>query len=259
MTQRMYQLSILRELGEQLKTCRREIAKMKTARKQRLKVIRERCREAGKQIRARMRKLREEFIKQFAALKNEDVDRRKVCGTKIADALHEVGGILSAEQQRLSRIQSLRGMVHGMKAPPTPAQLAAAKRRHEVQSEANEAVSRELEATIPGAERWWAAKGQNLAEFKASRVPKGSSRAEFVVNAIAQRPDILENFFEAEAAKALAAKEKEEKELSKLYKRKQVQREQRGSRTFERTRTGYGRRPSALAGRRGPSFSSTPF
>ena len=249
----------LRELGEQLKTCRREIAKMKTARKQRLKVIRERCREAGKQIRARMRKLREEFIKQFAALKNEDVDRRKVCGTEIADALHEVGGILSAEQQRLSRIQSLRGMVHGMKAPPTPAQLAAAKRRHEVQSEANEAVSRELEATIPGAERWWAAKGQNLAEFKASRVPKGSSRAEFVVNAIAQRPDILENFFEAEAAKALAAKEKEEKELSKLYKRKQVQREQRGSRTFERTRTGYGRRPSALAGRRGPSFSSTPF
>lgn len=221
---------LARELSRMARGVRTEIKSLKTARRQRLRVLKVRAKEALAMIRKRIAEVRERYLREMATLRAETAETRRGRLEGIAEVDREVGAAIRGAEGRQRAIRDTQSEIRAMRPEPSPKALAAAKMRRESRQESDQAVAYELEKTLPGAEKWWNAEGSKQSRFAPKNVPQKMSRAEHVAKTLAETPEILDNFFEKRAAQVLKAKEAELKALSKRQERRAIQRRGRAGR-----------------------------
>lgn len=250
--------NLRRQLAGELRIIRKEIQKMKLARKQRLKVIRDRCREAARDIRKRMIRLREEFLRQWKELKGEDAARRSSCSTDSKTVFDEINPNLDSATRRMLRLIGLKGELGKHKAALSPKALAAARKRAEALKESDDFVSFDLQKVIPGAEKWWKEKGAKMATFKPKNIPEKKSRSEHVLEYLQRYPEVIDDFQMHQAQKELKEREKQEAKLTRQFKASSVARAQRAQRGVRRGRSGLENRRT-IGARRDWYAQGAPF
>lgn len=241
--------NLRRQLAGELRIIRKEIQKMKLARKQRLKVIRDRCRDAARDIRKRMIRLREEFLRQWKELKGEDAARRSSCSTDSKTVFDEINPNLDSATRRMLRLIGLKGELGKHKAALSPKALAAARKRAEALKESDDFVAFDLQKVIPGAEKWWKEKGAKMATFKPKNIPEKKSRSEHVLEYLQRYPEVIDDFQMHQAQKELKEREKQEAKLTRQFKASSVARAQRAQRGVRRGRGGLENRRTISARR----------
>lgn len=250
--------NLRRQLAGELRIIRKEIQKMKLARKQRLKVIRDRCRDAARDIRKRMIRLREEFLRQWKELKGEDAARRSSCSTDSKTVFDEINPNLDSATRRMLRLIGLKGELGKHKAALSPKALAAARKRAEALKESDDFVAFDLQKVIPGAEKWWKEKGAKMATFKPKNIPEKKSRSEHVLEYLQRYPEVIDDFQMHQAQKELKEREKQEAKLTRQFKASSVARAQRAQRGVRRGRGGLENRRT-IGARRDWYAQGAPF
>lgn len=237
MAGRTQKAALTRQIRGEIKMVRIEIRKLKAAQKQRLKVIRERARDAGRSIRKRMIQLRQDFLRQWGELKAEDKARRDSYAQDTRTVNDEIGPNVRDAAARAAKLLGLKGKLKSAKALPSPAALAAARKRVEQRQDSNDFVAYDLERAMPEAVKWWREKGQNMSAFSPKNTPKRMSRAEHVVHFLSENPETLDIFNEKKQREFLKEQEKREAELQRKFRASTTARSQRATRAV--TRRGF--------------------
>lgn len=231
---RTQKAALSRQIRGEIKMVRIEIRKLKAAQKQRLKVIRERARDAGRSIRKRMIQLRQDFLRQWGELKAEDKQRRDSYAQDTRTVNDEIGPNMRDAAARAAKLLGLKGKLKSAKALPSPAALAAARKRVEQRQDSNDFVAYDLERSMPEAVKWWKEKGQNMAAFSPKNTPARMSRAEHVVQELGRNPEILDIFNQKKEREFLKEQEKREAELQRKFRASTTARSQRATRAVAR-------------------------
>lgn len=231
---RTQKAALSRQIRGEIKMVRIEIRKLKAAQKQRLKVIRERARDAGRSIRKRMIQLRQDFLRQWGELKAEDKQRRDSYAQDTRTVNDEIGPNVREAAARAAKLLGLKGKLKSAKALPSPAALAAARKRVEQRQDSNDFVAYDLERSMPEAVKWWKEKGQNMAAFSPKNTPARMSRAEHVVQELGRNPEILDIFNQKKEREFLKEQEKREAELQRKFRASTTARSQRATRAVAR-------------------------
>lgn len=227
---------LARELSQMARKVRGEIRALKAVRRQRLRVLKSRAKDGLAVIRRRIVEVRTRYLQEMQQLRAEKAETMRGRKTGVEEVNTEIGAALGSASARGKAIKDTKSEIKAMRAGPTDKQLAAAKQRREAREESDGAVANELEKALPGAEKWWRAEGHKQSRFAPKKVPQKMSRAEHVMHALHNSPQILDDFFEKKAAAALKLKEAENKALSKRLARKEIQRGQRATRRYGQIR-----------------------
>ena len=233
---------LLRQIKGEMKVVRNEIRTLKTAQKQRIKVIRERARDAGRSIRKRMIQLRQDFLRQWGELKAEDKQRRDSYASDSRTVHDEIGPNVRAAAERAIRLLGLKGKLKEARGAVSPKAMAAARRRADLRSESDDFVASDLEGDFPESVRWWKEKGRSMSRFSPKNTPSKMSRAEHVVHFLRENPEVLDSFNEKKTREFLKQQEKREAELQRKFKASSVVRSQRANRGISRGRDFANRR-----------------
>jgi len=242
MAGRTQKAALLRQIKGEIKVVQNEIRKLKAAQKQRIKVIRERARDAGRSIRKRMIQLRQEFLRQWGELKAEDKQRRDSYASDSRTVHDEIGPNVRAAAERAARLLGLKGKLKEAKGAASPKAMAAARRRADLRRESDDFVAFDLERDFPEAVRWWKEKGRTMSQFSPKKTPAKMSRAEHVAHFLRENPEALDIFNEKKTREFLKEQEKREAELSRKFKASSTARSQRAQRGISRGRDFANRR-----------------
>lgn len=257
MAGRTQKAALLRQIKGEIKVVQNEIRKLKAAQKQRLKVIRERARDAGRSIRKRMIQLRQEFLRQWGELKAEDKQRRDSYASDSRTVHDEIGPNVRAAAERAARLLGLKGKLKEAKGAASPKAMAAARRRADLRRESDDFVAFDLERDFPEAVRWWKEKGRTMSQFSPKKTPAKMSRAEHVAHFLRENPEALDIFNEKKTREFLKEQEKREAELSRKFKASSTARSQRAQRGISRGRDFANRR--SISARREWYKEGAPF